>query len=106
MLSVELENATAARAIRSEFYMDDLIMGADDASQAITTQRAIYQALADAGMHLMKYASNSQEFHKEIEPNLVSLSCSLNSESSDIISTLGLQWQLTEDNLGININLH
>lgn len=42
----------AARAIEDDFYMDDLISGADDATHAIQLQRDIVESLAEYGLPL------------------------------------------------------
>nr|XP_049464889.1 uncharacterized protein LOC125907319 [Anopheles coluzzii] len=55
------EYPLAMNAVMNDFYVDDLLMGTDDLSEAIVIQRQISDMLNSAGFTLKKWASNRTE---------------------------------------------
>lgn len=107
MLANELHSRhpEEAEAIGSEFYMDDLMSGADTAERAIQKQRIIHETLSNAKFPLRKYASNSLEVLKAIDQQLVDKHRILNFDAENCVSILGLQWKPVKDEFSVNVKL-
>ncbi|XP_075990363.1 uncharacterized protein LOC142986014 [Anticarsia gemmatalis] len=81
------------RVIQKDFYVDDLITGADNDQDLRYIQRGVSEALRKGCFNLRKYKSNNPSIFENINLNQGNLTIS---ESS---STLGLGWRPTSDTL-------
>ncbi len=90
-------------AISSEFYMDDLLTGADSIDDAITKRQLIQSTLDSAHFPLRKYVSNSPEFLASLDPSLVESIHPVEFASSGAAKLLGLQWQPINDCFFVNV---
>ena len=57
----ENQNHSCSEIIRNDFYMDDLLTGADSIEEAIHISTDLTKILSSAGFHLRKWRSNSTE---------------------------------------------
>ncbi len=95
----------AADAILSAFYVDDLLSGARSVEEAEGLRAQLCDLLAQAGMVLRKWRTNSKELKAKIPPQL------LETDSSPVSITppcqapkaLGIHWDVDSDTLHVSI---
>lgn len=95
-------NHVAAEVIRKDFYMDDLITSCDSVAEAIALNYCIKSTLLSAKFPLQKYVSNSTEFLKFVDPNLVEHNTSKTFEI-EIVKLLGIWWTTQNDKLSVSL---
>ncbi|KPJ07794.1 hypothetical protein RR48_12636 [Papilio machaon] len=102
----ECENfPKAAKVIREDFYVDDLMSGCDTIQEAIDISKQLIEILKRCGFKLKKWTSNSAEFLETIEPQDRSTHACLNLRIDGTVKALGLTWNLGEDNFQYSLNL-
>ncbi|KAK7575924.1 hypothetical protein V9T40_012210 [Parthenolecanium corni] len=94
---VQESNPDVARAISSEFYMDDLLTGAETVEEAIAKRQIIQSTLDNVHFPLRKYISNSPEFLASLDPSLIEPLKPVEFASAGAAKLLGLQWQPSGD---------
>ncbi|XP_035207708.1 uncharacterized protein LOC118182471 [Stegodyphus dumicola] len=80
-------------------YVDDLVTGADDVSEALKTSREAKEIMRGAGMNLRKWVTNDYHLAKKWEEENFDIQ-SLSSNEK-ILKVLGIQWNIQEDSLSI-----
>ena len=88
-----------AAEVIHDFYMDDVLTGAETESQLITIQNELIQMLASSGMKLRKFCSNSSKILLNVLPadrELV-LDSIHNISANQLIKALGLIWDPVSD---------
>jgi len=95
---IENINSEAARVIRENFYMDDLICRQSSIQEAVAINVTVYEALAARGFVLRKYSSNSDDFTNTIPAEA-------RAENTSSVSTLGLLWQSQSDTLSVKMEV-
>lgn len=95
----------AARMIKEDFWMDDLLSGNDTVSEAIESARNVSDILNRGGFKLQKWSSNSIEFMKNISPTERSTLINVDMNLGGTVRTLGLSWNIGDDVLQYNLNL-
>lgn len=97
-----LEESVAV-IINHDFYVDDLITGADSQTQLVNNCRSVKQQLGNSQFHLRKWNSNNPQIVNQIvgENGSDSLLNIIKNESS---KTLGLLWNCKEDILMFSFN--
>lgn len=101
----EINNYPIASTITiRDFYVDDLLSGADTLEEALEAQSQLIQLLKAGGFNLRKWASNNRELitHLPTSAREDGL-CSINID--DTIKTLGIIWNPVLDNFGFKISL-
>ena len=79
----------AAKALRQQCYVDDILAGADDLAAACRLRKPLIDLLASAGMQLGKWSANHEDLLKGLsEASGVEHSIDL----AEVVSTLGLKW--------------
>lgn len=86
----------AAQCVLTDFYMDDVLTGADELSDIVELQEQLVELLRRGGFELHKWASNHAEVLANIPINKQELKLNLSDDKS-IIKTLGLSWDQVED---------
>ncbi|KAI8116339.1 hypothetical protein CVS40_11578 [Lucilia cuprina] len=76
-----------ANVIRSDFYIDDLLTGADSFDKLITIRDQVTQILSSAGFNLTKWFSNHPDF------NISDRTEKLLQNDSDSAKALGIHWE-------------
>ncbi|XP_055523061.1 uncharacterized protein LOC129717231 [Wyeomyia smithii] len=95
----EATHKAAARVIKKDFYVDDMLTGTDDLEEAKALAAEIIQLMNSAGFTLRKWNSNSAELLSTIPQILRDDRATLELDSSTSpIKTLGLIWQPASDN--------
>lgn len=84
---------TSSKEIKRNFYVDDLLTGANSIEEAITLKREITEILQGAGFTLRKWISNSREIlldegNNNIEHYII---------DDNVTKTLGLIWNSQTD---------
>ncbi len=93
----------AAKAIRSEFYVDDYVSGADSVVEANKIRTELCNLLDKAGMTLRKWRSNSEDFLALTPPSLrEETGSSLNLSDSQTPKALGVHWNVHTDTLHVS----
>ena len=103
---LEISNPTAAKAINSNFYMDDLMTGANTVEEALHLQKTVHTALLGAGFPLRKYQSNSTEFLNNIDQTLIETLNTRLLGAESFIYLLGLIWCPLSDIFNVAIKLN
>ncbi|XP_037930081.1 uncharacterized protein LOC119664701, partial [Teleopsis dalmanni] len=96
-------NVNIKNTIKNDFYMDDLLTGADTTSDCKDKINKIFNCLNSAGFKLRKWMSNNQSILENV-PIEVSNKI-LNIKEDDSIKTLGLKWNPREDEFQFSINI-
>lgn len=99
------EFPVAARILKEDFYMDDVLSGFDSATEAIEASKELKDILKRGGFELQKWSSNSVEFMKSIEPEDRSTRVQLNLNIDGTIKALGILWNLANDEFTYNIHI-
>lgn len=93
----------AAEIILRDFYVDDLLSGADSIEEALTIQKQIIQILQQGCFELRKWISNDKRLLQGL-PNSSNLNI-IKLCPDDSTKTLGLLWLPKLDTLGFCIKL-
>ncbi|XP_065203143.1 uncharacterized protein LOC135833326 [Planococcus citri] len=104
-ISIHEKSPHAAKSIRSHFYIDNLMTGADSVEEAIELQKIIHNTLQNFGFPLRKYMSNSTEVLKQIDSSLIEPLNSRILGGDSFIYVLGLVWCPIPDTLHVMLNL-
>lgn len=80
----EKKNPEAAKIIKNDFYVDDLLTGSEDMKEAEKIKREVTETLKDGGFHITKWRTNGTREHLEFK-------------ETDQPSVLGLFWDLEKD---------
>ncbi|XP_049316212.1 uncharacterized protein LOC109579356 [Bactrocera dorsalis] len=91
------------KIIKEDFYMDDLMTGANSVEECKYIQRNISKHLQEFGFHLRKWLSNQNSITNNISntgDNEV-----IQIEENEAVKTLGLHWNPQEDQFQFKINL-
>ncbi|XP_075212764.1 uncharacterized protein LOC142319405 [Lycorma delicatula] len=83
---------TTARILCRDFYVDDLVSGANDINTALAIQSELIELLRSGGFQLRKWSSNHKSLLKSLPQELVNTKTSIQLEKKDSIQTLGFKW--------------
>lgn len=86
-----------ARTVRSDFYIDDPLTGADTLSAAHEFQRNVHDTLLSAQLPLRIYMSNSLELFDTLDSSFVEQLRPLRFGDGAGIGIMGLQWDPVQD---------
>lgn len=99
------DHPEAAKTIKEDFYMDDLLSGNDTTEEAIVRAQEVTNILKQAGFTLSKWVSNCPEFMRSIEPNERSSNANLDFKLDGMIKALGVTWNIGTDQFQYQLNL-
>lgn len=96
-LAIEAESTypLGSRIIRSDFYMDDLLTGANTESEAAQIRDEVISILSRGGFELRKWSSNSDNLLEGI-PNQTDTPF-LRMDKEETAKTLGILWNSSQD---------
>lgn len=86
-----------SRIIQRDFYMDDLMTGADTIEECCQVQQQINMILDSAKLTLRKWCSNSRNVLKHIGNSNTDPLFALQINADDVIKSLGLSWKPERD---------
>ncbi|XP_045534341.1 uncharacterized protein LOC123721079 [Papilio machaon] len=101
----EKHNPLASQTIIEDFYMDDLLSGADTLEEAITLAHEITTILEKGGFQLRKWSSNNIQFLQSIEENKRSANVKIDMNLDGTIKALGITWNLNADSFEYSLSL-
>jgi hypothetical protein len=90
--------------LSNDFYVDDLLSGTTIIEDTIKVQQEISSLLQTAGFTLRKWASNHSTFFDNIPRELQETQHTLSLDNKDGVTTLGLLWNPTTDQLQVKNN--
>lgn len=88
-----------AAALRNDFYVDDLLSGADSIGEAIERQHQVIKILQRGGFQIRKWSSNNNKLTDQLDETARDL---CNSDST--LKALGILWCPSEDMLSIKVS--
>ncbi len=96
----------AAKNIRENFYVDDLLSGADTVDEVNNIHQQLTTLLQSAGMTLRKWRSNSNEVKSLIPLDLQESDNLQISSPAEYKKALGIHWDSKQDSLHIATPVH
>ncbi|CAK1598013.1 unnamed protein product [Parnassius mnemosyne] len=87
----------AVQIIKEDFYMDDLMGGADTVEEAVTEAKEVDEIVKKGGFTLTKWASNNLDFMQSIKPADRSRSAHFNLNIDGTVKALGIKWNMGTD---------
>ncbi|GFR15752.1 pro-Pol polyprotein [Trichonephila clavata] len=87
----------ASKAALKDFYVDDLMAGANSLSEALELQNQLTQMVSSARLVLRKWASNCSKLLNSINSDMSLSNTSLNINNDDTVKTLGILWHPASD---------
>jgi len=105
-LSEDEENRfpLGAVVLKNDFYVDDLISGADSEEEAIDLHRQLDGLLKSGGFNLRKWASSSSTVLQAITIGDQHDDKPFQFTKSETIKTLGIQWEPSTDQFSFSID--
>lgn len=103
----ECENfPIASKVLREDFYVDDVLSGADTCADAIEKQRQLILLLNSGGFHIHKWCANVAELLEDIpvEDREKFMSFEGN-DANNTIKALGILWNPIDDEFMFQANL-
>ncbi|XP_063911125.1 uncharacterized protein LOC135128161 [Zophobas morio] len=92
----------ASRVILEDFYMDDLLTGTNDETEAITLRDNLINILGSGGFEITKWASNNDALLPQCHSDNTAL---VRLDENMQTKTLGLSWDCANDNLKYDFKL-
>ncbi|XP_008180911.1 uncharacterized protein LOC103308737 [Acyrthosiphon pisum] len=101
--SVQNDYPKASKVITEDFYMDDLMTGADTEDDCCQLQRDVSTVLDSAKLPLRKWCSNSELVLQNMSKRVDDPLFVLNIGDDDTVKSLGLQWKPVADHFQYDI---
>ncbi|XP_037910069.1 uncharacterized protein LOC119650916 [Hermetia illucens] len=92
---------SGSTALRRDFYMDDVMSGANTLTEAIETQHQLRTMLQSAGFKLRKWCANNKNLLNNIPVEDQALQLDITQEREENVKTLGLVWTPKTDEFQI-----
>lgn len=87
----------ASSILNRNFYVDDVLFGADSIESAIEIREKLNQLLARGGLHLRKWAANTEELLPDVRRGDHERASDVPLEELDSIHVLGIAWNPNRD---------
>lgn len=100
-----LKYPVGADIVLNNFYVDDVLSGADTVHECIDAQKQLLALLKSGGLELRKWASNTQDILSQVNPEHCECNLPLNIDDASNVSTLGVQWNPASDEISIKIEI-
>ena len=91
---LEKENSATSKNIKNDFYVDNLISGADNKKDAVRLYRDAKRLFEDVSMNLREWLTNSPKVINQIKPK--------DQIEERVTKVLGLVWNTNADELSIS----
>ncbi|XP_054721263.1 uncharacterized protein LOC129231040 [Uloborus diversus] len=105
-IALDTPNPKISRILQEDLYMDDLLSGSSNFSDAISICKNIASILQSYGFNLRKWNSNSSKFLEEFPEQCSSeTSFEINRDAHVSSKVLGLFWNSTNDTFAFKVNL-
>lgn len=86
-----------SKLVRRDFYVDDLMSGANTIQEAIIAQNEIRELLSRGGLPIRKWTSNSEELLLNVPAEDREISLPLQIDAENLVKTLGISWNPATD---------
>lgn len=96
-----IEYPLASTTLKNDFYVDDVLSGADSVNEALNLNTELTELMQSARFNLRKWSSNSNELLERIPQQNQELNA-----INGIIKTLGVMWQTETDELAFDMSLN
>ena len=93
----------ASQILKGDFYVDDLLTGAQNLQKAIELRSELIFLLKKGGFNLRKWASNHSQLRNELSSDASSSHLSL--DPTETVKTLGIHWDSMTDSFLYTVNL-
>ncbi|XP_021966728.1 uncharacterized protein LOC110861902 [Folsomia candida] len=103
-LANQVDVTIASQVLQEDFYMDDLLSGADTEENAVKLQHEIIELLKRCGMSIRKFTSNSEKVLLSIPEDLTETK-SLTFDKDATVKTLGIYWNPAQDCFGFRADI-
>lgn len=101
----ESEYPLAATVLKNDFYVDDMLSGADTINEAINLQNQVKSLLISAGFEMKKWSSNCSTVLENVPIEHRETRLPFRFDHDDTVKTLGLYWCPSEDKFKFKICL-
>ncbi|XP_061728871.1 uncharacterized protein LOC133533829 [Cydia pomonella] len=95
----------AAKTIKEDFYMDDLMSGQDNVEDAVDVAKNVAKTLKNGGFDLQKWSSNSTNFLKQFPPDERNSNVNMDINLDGTVRALGITWNMGEDSFQYKLEL-
>ena len=95
----------ASRVVLNDFYVDDLMSGANSVDEALQIQLEIISMLKSGGFEIRKWSSNSTPVVKNVPIKDREINTPLKIDLDNAIKTLGINWHPKTDSFHFRIML-
>lgn len=95
----------ASQVVLRDFYVDDILTGADSVGEAMELQMDLSNMLSTGGFLLRKWASNSNKVLEKIPKEHLEVKIPLDFDLDEGIKSLGIQWSPATDTFSFSINI-
>lgn len=96
---------TGSNIVLNNFYVDDVLAGADTAGECIEYQSQLIDLLSSGGFVLRKWASNCDDVLAQVLPAHRECQLPLDIKDGKSINTLGVQWNPATDEINFKIEI-
>lgn len=93
----------ASNIVQKEFYVDDVLTGADTITEAKALQAELITMLKSGGFNLRKWTSNNVQLIEELPADFKDSKSELLFAEKGSIKTLGVRWHPSSDHFGFSI---
>ena len=97
------DDATVSKTLREDFYVDDLLSGAQTVQEAVALQSKVNMALSSSGFQTHKWASSHPEALQNVSANLRVKTTTITSKSEEDNKALGVLWRTEDDTMGVQV---
>ena len=91
----------ASEAVENDRYVNDVLIGAENESNAITLQKSLDAMMKAGGFKLTKCASNSEFVCTNIQEDERAPTSTIDFNQSESLKALGICWDTKEDNFSL-----
>lgn len=103
----ESENyVIGAETLENDFYVDDVMSGADTLEEVIEKQKQLGTLLRTAGFVLRKWSSNNIEVLQNVPKEHLETKSELHIKIENTVKTLGVHWHPKADFFSYNVELN
>ena len=93
----------ACSVIKTDFYVDDCISGADSLDTAVQLQDQLLEVLKRGGLPLRKWSSNCEALLERLPDDMRETKLPLKIDADETVKTLGIQWNPSSDTFGFTV---
>lgn len=95
----------ASDIIMRDFYVDDLISGANSVQEAINMQNQLIKIFKTTGFEPKKWTSNHTQLLENVPKEHREINLPLEVDKEDSIKALGIHWHPATDHMSFKVNL-